>query len=35
MPITDEFNSRIFIIKISTYKKVCSVPNSMNYYLFC
>jgi dTDP-4-dehydrorhamnose reductase len=29
MPITDEFNSRNFITKISTYKKVCSVPNSM------
>jgi dTDP-4-dehydrorhamnose reductase len=30
MPITDEFNSRNFITKISTYKKVCSVPNSMS-----
>jgi 3,5-epimerase/4-reductase len=29
MPITDEFNSRNFITKISTYKKVCSVPNTM------
>jgi len=29
MPITDEFNSRNFITKISTYKKVCSIPNSM------
>jgi 3,5-epimerase/4-reductase len=29
MPITDEYNSRNFITKISTYKKVCSVPNSM------
>jgi dTDP-4-dehydrorhamnose reductase len=29
MPITDEFNKRNFITKISTYSKVCSVPNSM------
>ena len=29
MPITDEFNKRNFITKITTYKKVCSVPNSM------
>lgn len=29
MPITDEYNSRNFITKISTYQKVCSVPNSM------
>ena len=29
MPITDEFNKRNFITKISTYNKVCSVPNSM------
>jgi dTDP-4-dehydrorhamnose reductase len=29
MPITDEYNARNFITKISTYKKVCSVPNSM------
>jgi len=29
MPITDEFNERNFITKITTYKKVCSVPNSM------
>lgn len=29
MPITDEFNSRNFITKITNYEKVCSVPNSM------
>jgi nucleoside-diphosphate-sugar epimerase len=29
MPITDEFNERNFITKITTYKKVCSIPNSM------
>jgi nucleoside-diphosphate-sugar epimerase len=29
MPITDEFNSRNFITKITTYPKICSVPNSM------
>jgi len=29
MPITDEFNGRNFITKISTYKKVCSIANSM------
>ncbi len=29
MPITDEFNSRNFITKITNYAKVCSVPNSM------
>jgi len=29
MPITDEFNKRNFITKITTYEKVCSVPNSM------
>jgi 3,5-epimerase/4-reductase len=29
MPITDEFNKRNFITKITTYDKVCSVPNSM------
>lgn len=29
MPITDEVNSRNFITKITTYKKVCSIPNSM------
>ena len=29
MPITDEFNKRNFITKITTYAKVCSVPNSM------
>lgn len=29
MPITDEFNERNFITKITNYKKVCSIPNSM------
>jgi 3,5-epimerase/4-reductase len=29
MPITDEFNNRNFITKITNYAKVCSVPNSM------
>jgi nucleoside-diphosphate-sugar epimerase len=29
MPITDEVNKRNFITKITTYEKVCSVPNSM------
>lgn len=29
MPITDEVNSRNFITKITTYKKICSIPNSM------
>ena len=29
MPITDEFNKRNFITKITTYEKVCSVPNTM------
>jgi 3,5-epimerase/4-reductase len=29
MPITDEFNKRNFITKITNYEKVCSVPNSM------
>lgn len=29
MPITPDLNSRNFITKITTYKKVCSVPNSM------
>ena len=29
MPITDEFNKRNFITKITTYEKVCSVLNSM------
>lgn len=29
MPITADFNSRNFISKITTYKKICSVPNSM------
>ena len=29
MPITDEFHPRNFITKITTYKKVCSIPNSM------
>ena len=29
MPLTSDRNSRNFITKITTYKKVCSVPNSM------
>ncbi len=29
MPITGDYNPRNFITKITTYKKVCSVPNSM------
>jgi len=29
MPITDEFNPRNFITKITNYPKICSVPNSM------
>jgi nucleoside-diphosphate-sugar epimerase len=29
MPITDEFNKRNFITKITNYSKVCSIPNSM------
>ena len=29
MPITGEKNPRNFITKISTYKKICSIPNSM------
>jgi nucleoside-diphosphate-sugar epimerase len=29
MPITDEFNKRNFITKITNYEKICSVPNSM------
>lgn len=29
MPITDEYNPRNFITKITTYSKICSVPNSM------
>ena len=29
MPITGEFNARNFITKITTYEKICSVPNSM------
>ncbi len=29
MPITGEKNSRNFITKITTYKKICSIPNSM------
>lgn len=28
MPITDDFHPRNFIIKISRYPKICSVPNS-------
>jgi 3,5-epimerase/4-reductase len=29
MPITDEFNDRNFVTKITNYAKVCSLPNSM------
>lgn len=29
MPITNEPNPRDFISKITTYKKICSIPNSM------
>lgn len=29
MPITGEMNSRNFITKITTYEKICSIPNSM------
>lgn len=29
MPITDDTSSRNFITKITTYPKICSVPNSM------
>ena len=29
MPITHEYNERNFITKITNYKKVCSIPNSM------
>jgi len=29
MPITCDLNSRNFITKITTYEKICSVPNSM------
>lgn len=29
MPITDEDNERNFITKITNYKKICSIPNSM------
>ena len=29
MPITGEDNPRNFITKITTYKKICSIPNSM------
>ena len=29
MPITDEYNTRNFITKITTYEKICSIPNSM------
>jgi hypothetical protein len=30
MPITDEVNNRNFITKITNYKKICSIPNSMS-----
>ncbi len=29
MPITDNYNPRNFITKITNYKKICSIPNSM------
>lgn len=29
MPITDEVNARNFITKITSYSKICSMPNSM------
>ena len=29
MPITEQINSRNFITKITTYDKICSIPNSM------
>jgi 3,5-epimerase/4-reductase len=29
MPITEEIHPRNFITKITTYKKICSIPNSM------
>ena len=29
MPINSERNPRNFITKITTYKKICSIPNSM------
>lgn len=29
MPITDEVNERNFITKITSYQKICSIPNSM------
>jgi nucleoside-diphosphate-sugar epimerase len=29
MPITEQLNPRNFITKITTYKKICSIPNSM------
>ena len=30
MPITDDYNHRNFITKITSYKKICSIPNSMS-----
>ncbi len=30
MPITSEINPRNFITKITNYKKICSIPNSMS-----
>jgi 3,5-epimerase/4-reductase len=29
MPITNSYNTRNFITKITNYKKICSIPNSM------
>jgi len=30
MPITDKYNKRNFITKITTYEKICSIENSMS-----
>lgn len=30
MPISQNYNERNFITKITSYKKICSVPNSMS-----
>jgi 3,5-epimerase/4-reductase len=31
MPITDDLNSKNFIVKISKFEKICNYPNSMTY----
>lgn len=31
MPITDDWNPKNFIVKISKFKKICNYPNSMTY----